>query len=325
MLILGAVGQNSNADFKSTFLIGEPEGRYISPYSTLSWLSKDLDDNWRNRVIGMIGGDTHADIMARSTAKDFGRVDGVDRESWRKRISTLRSNGISPVVWMISDDSPDVYARGLDNQIDYQNQVVSAVDDVVSHYVVCLECDEYYSPAQVSKLIGELRKKTDRPIGVHLKPGVKAEYIKDADIIYLQTGFNLNEEQFRQEIENALRFGKPVVVSEYDLRGTSERAKSFGNIACSYAGVVGTGNGRGTTSCQTLEWGQAKKKKWHQNHEKEIVVFGIAVATLFAMLKDTPKLKLYVDDNSYELGLNSGGYNLQYSEDKIAATYRIDF
>jgi hypothetical protein len=43
------------------------------------------------------------------------------------------------------------------------------------------------------------------------------------------------------------------------------------------------------------------------------------------MLKDTPKLKLYVDDNSYELGLNSGAYNLRYSEDKIAATYRIDF
>ena len=325
MLILGVVGQNSSADFKSTFLIGEPEGRYISPYSTLSWLSNDLDDNWRNRVIGMIGGDTHADIMARSTAKDFGRVDGVDRDSWRKRISTLRSNGIAPVVWLISDDSPDVYAKGLDNQIDYQNQVVSAVDDVVSHYVVCLECDEYYSPAQVSTLIGELRKKTDRPIGVHLKPGVKAEYIKDADIIYLQTGFNLNEAQFRQQIENALRFGKPVVVSEYDLQGTSGRAKAFGDIACSYPGVVGTGNGRGTTSCQTLEWGQTKKKKWYQRREKELVVSGIAVATLFAMLKEEPTLKLQANDNGYELGLNSGGYSLRYSEDRIVATYRIDF
>ena len=325
MLILGAVGQNSSADFKSTFLIGEPEGRYISPYSTLSWLSNDLDDNWRNRVIGMIGGDTHADIMARSTAKDFGRVDGVHRDSWRNRISILRSNGIAPVVWLISDDSQQIYDRGLDNQIDYQNQVVSAVDDVVSHYVVCLECDEYYSPAQVSTLIGELRKKTDRPIGVHLKPGVKAEYIKDADIIYLQTGFNLNEAQFRQQIENALRFGKPVVVSEYDLQGTSGRAKAFGDIACSYPGVVGTGNGRGTTSCQTLEWGKTKKKEWYQEYEKELIVTGIGIVTLFAMLKEEPKLKLQANDNGYELGLNSGGYSLRYSKDRIAATYRIDF
>ena len=313
------------ADFKSTFLIGEPEGRFISPYSTLSWLSNDLDDNWRNRVIGMIGGDTHADIMARSTANDFGRVDGVHRDSWRNRIGILRSNGVVPVVWLISDDSSDVYRKGLDNQIDYQNQVVSAVDDIVSHYVVCLECDEYYSPAQVSTLIGELRKRTDKPIGVHLTPGVKAEYIKDADIIYLQTGFNLNEQQFRQQIENALMFGKPVVVSEYDLQGTSGRAKAFGDIACSYPGVVGTGNGRGTTSCQTLEWGQTKKKKWYQRHEKELVVSGIAVATLFAMLSYKPKLKLQANDNGYELGLNSGGYSLRYSEDRIAATYRIDF
>jgi len=325
MLILGAVGQNSSADFKSTFLIGEPEGKYISPYSTLSWLSNDLDDNWRNRVIGMIGGDTHADIMARSTANDFGRVDGVHRDSWRNRISILRSNGIASVVWLISDDSSDVYRKGLNNQIDYQNQVVSAVDDIVSHYVVCLECDEYYSPAQVSTLIGELRKKTDKPIGVHLTPGVKAEYIKDADLIYLQTGFDLNEKQFRQQIENALRFGKPVVVSEYHLQGTSAGAKAFGDIACSYPGVVGTGNGRGTTSCQTLEWGQTKKKKWYQRHEKEIVVSGIAVATLFAMLKHTPKLKLQVNDNGYELGLNSGGYSLRYSEDRIMSTYRMEF
>ena len=325
MLILAGLGQNSSADFKSTFLIGEPQGRFISPYSTLSWLSNDLDDNWRNRVIGMIGGDTHADIMARSTANDFGRVDGVDRDSWRNRISILRSNGVVPVVWLISDDSSDVYRKGLNNQIDYQNQVVSAVDDIVSHYVVCLECDEYYSPSDVSTLIGELRKKTDRPIGVHLTPGVKAEYIKDADIIYLQTGFDLNEKQFRQQIENALRFGKPVVVSEYDLQGTSGRAKAFGDIACSYPGVVGTGNGRGTTSCQTLEWGQTRKQKWYQRHEKEIVVSGIAVATLFAMLKDKPKLKLQANDNGYELGLNLGGYSLRYSEDRIAATYRIDF
>ena len=313
------------ADFKSTFLIGEPEGRFISPYSTLSWLSNDLDDNWRNSVIGMIGGDTHADIMARSTANDFGRVDGVHRDSWRNRISILRSNGVVPVVWLISDDSSDVYARGLNNQIDYQNQVVSAVDDIVSHYVVCLECDEYYSPSDVSTLIGELRKKTNRPIGVHLTPGVKAEYIKDADIIYLQTGFDLNEKQFRQQIENALRFGKPVVVSEYDLQGTSGRAKAFGDIACSYPGVVGTGNGRGTTSCQTLEWGQTRKQKWYQRHEKELVVSGIAVATLFAMLKHTPKLKLQANDNGYELGLNSGGYSLRYSEDRIMSTYRMEF
>ena len=320
MLTLAALGQNSNADYRSTFLINGAQ------YSTLSWLSNEVDNNWRDRVIAKLklNGDTHADIMARSTADDFGKIDGVNREVWRNRLNRLRDKGIQPVVWLISDDSQQIYRRGLRNQIDYQSKVVSEVDDIVSHYVVCLECNEYYSPEQVSTLIRELKKKTDKPVGVHLTPGVRKSYIKDADIIYLQTGFNLNEQKFRQQIENALRFGKPVVVSEYNLNGTSAEAKRFGDIACSYAGVIGTGNGRGSTSCQTLKWGK-KKKEWYQEYEKELIVTGIGIATLFAVLNKEPAIQLHANDNGYELGMRSGGYSLRYSEDSILATYKIEF
>ena len=315
MLTLAPLGQNSNADFKSTFLIDTER------LSTLSYLSNNRSDAWRADVRGAISNDTHADILARNTDKVWGIVDGVG-SNWRSRLQEL---GKKPVIWLISDDSPELYARGLSNQIDYQSKVVSEVDDIVSHYVVCLECDEYYTPSDVSTLIAELRKKTDKPIGVHLTPGVKQEYIKDADIIYLQTGFDLNEQQFRQQIENALRFGKPVVVSEYNLQGTSAEAKRFGDIACSYAGVVGTGNGRGSSSCETLNWQKRKKKKWYQENEKELIVTGIGIVTLFAVLNRKPTFQLQVNDNGYELGLQSAGYNLRYSEDKIQATYRIDF
>ena len=315
MLTLAPLGQNSNADFKSTFLIDTER------LSTLSYLSDNRSDAWRADVRGAISNDTHADILARNTDKVWGIVDGVG-SNWRSRLQEL---GKKPVIWLISDDSPELYARGLSNQIDYQSKVVSEIDDIVSHYVVCLECDEYYTPSDVSTLIAELRKKTDKPIGVHLTPGVKQEYIKDADIIYLQTGFDLNEQQFRQQIENALRFGKPVVVSEYNLQGTSAEAKRFGDIACSYAGVVGTGNGRGSSSCETLNWQKRKKKKWYQENEKELIVTGIGIVTLFAVLNRKPTLQLQVNDNGYELGLQSAGYNLRYSEDKIQATYRIDF
>ena len=315
MLTLAPLGQNSNADFKSTFLIDTER------LSTLSYLSDNRSDAWRADVRGAISNDTHADILARNTDKVWGIVDGVG-SNWRSRLQEL---GKKPVIWLISDDSPELYARGLSNQIDYQSKVVSEIDDIVSHYVVCLECDEYYTPSDVSTLIAELRKKTDKPIGVHLTPGVKQEYIKDADIIYLQTGFDLNEQQFRQQIENALRFGKPVVVSEYNLQGTSAEAKRFGDIACSYAGVVGTGNGRGSSSCETLNWQKRKKKKWYQENEKELIVTGIGIVTLFAVLNRKPTFQLQVNDNGYELGLQSAGYNLRYSEDKIQATYRIDF
>ena len=44
-----------------------------------------------------------------------------------------------------------------------------------------------------------------------------------------------------------------------------------------------------------------------------------------AVLNRKPTFQLQVNDNGYELGLQSAGYNLRYSEDKIQATYRIDF
>ena len=306
----------ATADFKSTFLIDTER------LSTLSYLSDDRSDAWRADVRGAISNDTYADILARNTDKAWGVVDGIG-SNWRTRLQGL---GKKPVIWLIGDDSPELYAKGLSNQIDYQNKVVSEVDDIVSHYVVCLECDEYYSPTEVSTLIRELRKKTDKPIGVHLTPGVQSEYIKDADIIYLQTGFYLNEQQFRLQVENALRFGKPVVVSEYHLNGTSSEAKRLGDIACSYEGVIGTGNGRGQTSCQTLKWGK-KRKHWYQEYEKELIVTGIGVATLFAVLSYTkkPTIQLHVNDDGYEIGLKADRYKLRYSEERILATYDIRF
>jgi hypothetical protein len=146
--------------------------------------------------------------------------------------------------------------------------VVDAVDDLVSHYVIALEANEYYSAQEVSVLIQNLRRKgVNKPIGVHLTPGVKPEYYKDADVIYLQTGFDLSEQQFRASIEEALKLGKPVVVSEYHMDGTTARARAFGDIACSYDGVVGTGNGRGTSVCGSLV--AAKEEKQKKDYLKE--------------------------------------------------------
>ena len=273
------------ADYKSTFLINGAE------YSTLSWLAPDKSEEaWTATTLNKIinNGDTHADIMARSTAKDFGYVNGVDTRYWRDRLNGLRVAGIQPVIWLVSDDSPDVYKLGLQNQIDYNNQVVDAVDDLVSHYVVCLECDEYYSPQEVSVLIQNLRRKgVNKPIGVHLTPGVKPEYYKDADVIYLQTGFDLTDKQFRASIEEALKLGKPVVVSEYHMDGTTARAKALGDIACSYAGVVGTGNGRGTAVCASLQEDVKKKDEWDRTqewlkkNEAELLLFAVLLVVAY--------------------------------------------
>lgn len=310
LLVAAVVSTAVISDYKSTFLINGAE------YSTLSWLAPDTaTEKWTLQTLNKIinNGDTHADVMARSTAKDFGYVNGVDRNYWRERLVRLRDSGIQPVIWLVSDDSPDVYSKGLHDQVIYNNQVVDAVDDLVSHYVVCLECDEYYSAGQVNTLIKELRKKgVNKPIGVHLTPGVKPEYYAEADVIYLQTGFDLTEQQFRASIEEALRIGKPVVVSEYHMDGTTARARAFGDIACSYAGVVGTGNGRGNTVCGSLV--EEKKDEWDRiqefakKNEVELVMFAVLLLAAYDKFGFDEPLPFmvqfnYATDNGYEVML----------------------
>jgi len=314
-LLIGSV----IADYRSTFLINGNE------YSTLSWLAPDTaTEKWTLSTLNKIinNGDTHADVMARSTAKDFGYVNGVNRDYWRNRLNRLRSSGIQPVIWLVSDDSPDVYKLGLQDQIDYQNQVVDAVDDLVSHYVVCLECDEYYSPTQVSTLVNELRKKgVNKPIGVHLTPHLVKdkntarlkEYYKNADVIYLQTGWanEIGEAKFREHIEYALTFGKPVVVSEYSLEGITEEARRWGNIACSYKGVVGTGNGRGTAVCGSLVTESPKKKdEWDRlqefakKNEAELLMFAVLLLVAYDSFGFDKPLPFMLQYNFSDKGYN---------------------
>jgi len=306
------------ADFKSSFLV---DGRALS---SLSYLSDDRDDEWRKEVrsIVLANGDTHVDIFARNTDKDWGTVDGVNSH-WSGRLDTLNVSGLAPVIWLRSDDSPDITALGLGNQLDYNDTVVASVDDQVSHYVACLECDEYYSAPEVNVIIQRLRLKTDRPIGVHLTPGLRGKeaYVQNADIIYLQTGFNISEAEFREQIAYAISLGKPVVVSEYHKDSTSAEARRLGDIACEFDGVVGTGNGRGSAICGDLV--EETKEKFQNKFHDELAVAMLALVTLSAVqMLDLPFVAHYnfVQDGNYEVVLAA-----PITEDlDVGMTYRDD-
>ena len=319
------------ADFRSSFLI---DGHKLS---SLSYMSDDRDDSWRAeyRSTVLALGDTHSDVMARNTDKKWGVVDGVG-PSWGARLDSLNEAGLTPVMWLRADDSRAIDKLGLGNQLDYNDAVVAASDDKVSHYVACLECNEYYSAQSVNVIIQRLRLKTDKPIGVHLTrvPGNEA-YLEQADIIYLQTGFDLTEAKFRKAIEYALTLGKPVVVSEYNWHGHTAKAKRFGNIACEYKGVVGTGNGRGSSICETLLW-EVKKEKFHDKYDDEIAVFMLALVTLSAAyglkwnLPFTANFK-YIQDDHYEIIMAAPvteniDVGMTYSEDgKVMSFVRGSF
>jgi len=306
------------ADFKSSFLV---DGRALS---SLSYLSDDRDDEWRKEVRSIVlsNGDTHFDMLARNTDKDWGTVDGVNSH-WGERLDSLNAAGLAPVIWLRGDDSPEIDALGLGNQLNYNDAVVAASDGKVSHFVACLECDEYYSAPEVNVIIQRLRLKTDRPIGVHLTPGLKGKeaYVKNADVIYLQTGFDVTEAEFREQIAYAVSLGKPVVVSEYHMDSVSAEAKRLGDIACEYDGVVGTGNGRGSAICGDLV--EETKEKFQNRYHDELAVAMLALVTLSAThLLDLPFVAHYnfVQDGNYEVILAA-----PITEDlDVGMTYRDD-
>jgi len=320
------------ADFKSTFLLEKDVSGNsvdVSEFSSLSYLSDERSDTWRSNLKTVLknNGDTHIDIFARNTDASWGVVNGVDRDRWRTRLTDLRDNGLAPVIWMRSDDSPEIDRLPLSNQIEYNKQVVAAVDDLVSHYTIALEADEYYSPQETAVSIQALRRETDKPIAVHLtnmdnlSDAQVTSYIAQADIFYVQTGFDLNEAQFRQKVERAIRLsgGKPIVVSEYHMDGSGDTARRYGDIACSYTGtqvggvtanIVGTGNGRGNSVCGNLQWalGSEKDEEWHEKWDDELAVMGLILVTLSAVeMMDLPFVA------RYNYATEGGHYELEFS------------
>jgi hypothetical protein len=333
LILIIVYSQPLIADFRSTFLLQhDAKGNKVKvpEFSSLSYLSDERSDSWRSNLKSVLkkNGDTHIDILARNTHAPWGVVNGVDRDRWRARLTDLRNNGLAPVIWMRGDDSEEIDRLPLANQIEYNKQVVAAVDDLVSHYTIALEADEYYSPQETAVSIQALRRETDKPIAVHLTNMDRlsnaqiTNYITHADIFYVQTGFQLNEKEFREKVERAIRLsgGKPIVISEYHKDGTSSTARRYGDIACSYTGtkvggvtanIVGTGNGRaGNSVCGDLQWalGSTKDEEWHEKWDDELAVMGLILVTLSAVeMLDLPFVA------NYNYAMEGGRYELEFS------------
>ena len=290
---------------------------------SLSYLSSNVDDAWRKRMEDSLlaNGDSHIYLYSQNEADDVGGVS--PKPDWEARINHLNSRGLRPVMWLMADDSPSLAALPLSKHKSHNAEIVRRFDSSVDGYVIGLEVDEYWTAAQTNEMILDLKKRTNKPIGVHLTPSTPLAYVTHADVLYLQTGFGLSQEQFTEKVKAILSVtSKPVIVSEYHLNSSSLEARALGDIACQL-GAMGTGNGRNIHPCGQRQ--SKKKKEWYQEYEKELIVTGIGIATLFAVLNRKPTFQLQANDNGYELGLQSDGYNLRYSEEKIMATYRIEF
>jgi hypothetical protein len=138
-----------------------------------------------------------------------------------------------------------------------------------------------FSPAEVNQMVRHIKSKTDRPIAVHLAPGVggfkrDVSYYAEADYIYLQFGDHLSGDYVADTemavamLKEAMKLGKPVVANEYSLYSESAQAKALGDRLCA-EGAVGTGNGRNIVFC-----GQREDKVPKFEGSAALVIGGVA-------------------------------------------------
>tara|TARA_R110002050_G_scaffold246377_1_gene384154 strand:- start:681 stop:1715 length:1035 start_codon:yes stop_codon:yes gene_type:complete len=294
---------------------------------SLSYLSSNVDDAWRKRMEDSLlaNGDSHIYLYSQNEADDVGGVS--PKPDWEARINHLNSRGLRPVMWLMADDSPSLAALPLSKHKSHNAEIVKRFDSSVDGYVIGLEVDEYWTAAQTNEMILDLKKHTNKPIGVHLTPSTPLAYVTHADVLYLQTGFGLSQEQFREKVKATLSAtSKPVIVSEYHLNSASLEAKALGDIACQL-GAVGTGNGRNVTPCGQRE--TIVKKKWYKKYEKEMVGAGVALATLYVASRYSLPLTMTATEETYKIGLRKpiGNHTvgIDYGNQRSMLIYSVRF
>ena len=272
--------------FLFDWIIGGPELKYST---SLMYLSNTWSNQERLNFIQRVkrNGDTHMDVYARASGGHLagGQVD--PNENLRAKLIQLNNNGIKPVLWMTPESKHKDRLKSKAEHEAFMNKTIIQNDDQVAAYVVCLECDEYWSAEQVNHYVAYIQERTNKPVAVHLAPGVGGykkdiNYYKGADYIFLQIGDHLtgdyvaDTELAKRMLNEALQLGIPVVANEYALRSETAQAKALGDLMCQM-GAVGTGNGRTIQFCGAEE--VRKESNFLKKHEKELIgVAGVSVA-----------------------------------------------
>ena len=304
---------------RSSFLLGDIWKDKTS--TSLLYLSDSWSDaerkHQRDRLLN--NGDTHIDLYVRASHGNLpgGKVNA--NGDFLFRLRELRASGLEPVLWLIPESRHGDYKEPMASHLAFIDKTVNSYDKEASGYVVCLECDEIFSPAQVSQMVRHLKSKTGKPVAVHLAPGVggfknDTSYYAEADYIFLQFGDHLtgdyvaDKEMALAMLREAMKLGKPVVANEYALYSEDPKAKALGDALCA-AGAVGTGNGRNVVPC-----GQQEKKKPSRNGS---IALGLVAAALGATV--------IMNNDVLTMSYEHQGYGVSYDENSIIVTYRISF
>jgi len=183
-----------------------------SKWMTLNYLHPNANKSGM-RNAAKANGDTHIYLYTRNGGDNGGgfNLSSISPQpDWEVQLDTLNASGLKPVMWLTPDDSPSITSQSLSAQQAHFSEMVRRFDGKVTGYVVCLECDEYWSAAQVQNLVTHLKSKTNKPVGVHLTSGVggysgNKEYYANADYVFLQTGWNKTSAEITAMVKQAIR------------------------------------------------------------------------------------------------------------------------
>jgi len=255
-----------------------------SKWMTLNYLHPNANKAGM-RAAAKANGDTHIYLYTRNGGDNGGgfNLSSISPQpDWEIRLDELNNIGLKPVLWLTPDDSKSITKQSMAAQQAHFSEMVRRFDSKVTGYVACLECDEYWSPAQVQTLVAHLKTKTDKPVGVHLTSGLgghkgNTAYYVNADYVFLQFGWNKTPAQVAAMVKQAIAVtGKPVVASEYAIESRTAAARALGDAACQ-AGAIGTGNGRSITPCGYEA--PRKESNFLKKHETELLgIAGVSVA-----------------------------------------------
>ena len=300
---------------RSSFLTGvhQDKNSWKKPGGmSLMYLSDAFQNRagYRQRLLN--NGDTHIDLYARATNQPNGFSDGTisGYGNYRALLQQLNASGLKPVIWLTPEQRRGDGGGSVAEESAFIEHYIKTNDDLVAGYVVGLELDEHMSADKVTALVNKAKSLTNKPVGVHLTPGVggvtgNLNYYRNADYIYLQFGDHLTGDFTTDSalavamLKQALTVGLPVVANEYSIVSESAGARALGDLLCAN-GAVGTGNGRNIAYC-----GHEDVPKKNKDGEYAAYVLGIAVVAIGAYYLHTTydfELKFDMTDNYQTYG-----------------------
>jgi hypothetical protein len=173
-----------------------------------------------------------------------------DESFWLTDIRALINQGLTPIIWMMTDDGmPFIDRASVQDVIAHWEPFIARVVEPLQlrYLILGLEALEYWTPEQIRQLADYLRQRCPwADIGFHTLAGDERLLGEDFfDTIYYQStdAERISPEAHSAAIRRVIeRYGKPVVDAEYTLSGESPEGKALGDSALE-VGAIGAING----------------------------------------------------------------------------------